>query len=411
MEKLTDQELDSLFKAAAEGIKPEYEVAAWEGMNERLNASAKPPLISNKWLPLSLLGLIIFSGGVWLGYTLSNSSMPNVKEKADQILTESKTVSIDNQSLSKKAESRKEERETDDVNQILNSDKNSHSHQPQNQEPITRIDAKQNANDRISEKQFVDQIERNGLQKDGFENVTNLQQDETTNKLVSREESMRDSSSIAKNESRQKADSTNLISEQNDTAKARFTKGLFIRGLASPDFSSIDFGRAGATGSNYALLIEYQFSNRWSVSTGAIRSFKKYSSNGEIIYSGRRADNLEGACRILDIPLTLYYRLKPLSKISFFVGAGLSSYVMLSEDYSYIIYTTNGDRVYSKQVEKENNEWFKVLNLSVGVQYQLSSRLHVQAEPFLKAPLAGMGYGDVRLSSLGVFFGAKYKLK
>lgn len=410
MEKLTDQELDSIFKAAAEGIKPEYEVAAWEGMNERLNASAKPPLISNKWLPLSLLGLIIFSGGVWLGYTLSNSSMPNVKEKADQILMGSKTVSIDKQSLSKKTELRQEERETDDVNKILNSDKNLHSHQLQNQQPKTR-DAKQNANDRISENQSVDQIERNWLQKDGFENVSNLQQDETTNKLVSREESKRDSSSIAKNESRQNADSTNLVSEQNNTEKARFTKGLFIRGLASPDFSSIDFGSAGATGSNYALLVEYQFSNRWSVSTGAIRSFKKYSSNGEIIYSGRRADNLDGACRILDIPLTLYYRLKPLSKISFFAGAGLSSYIMLSEDYSYIIYTTNGDRVYSKQVEKENNEWFKVLNLSVGVQYQLSSKLHVQTEPFLKAPLAGMGYGDVRLSSLGVFFGAKYKLK
>ncbi len=83
---------------------------------------------------------------------------------------------------------------------------------------------------------------------------------------------------------------------------------------------------------------------------------------------------------------------------------------MLSEDYTYTVYTNNGDRVYSKQVEKENNEWFKVLNLSVGVQHQLSSRLFLQAEPFLKAPLAGMGYGDVKLSSLGVFFGVEYKL-
>jgi hypothetical protein len=415
MEKLTDQELDALFKSAAEGIKPEYDGAAWEGMNERLNVPAKSPSIINKWLPLSILGLVIFSGGVWIGYTLSYNSSDIDTKKEEQLLTESKTVSVDSDNRNVSEKTIQQEKANKDGNQISNS-VNGKSKSDQTKQSF--VVAKPNSNDRVVEKYAGDadrQTEDQKMESDSHENefisASNLQQvHNDANKLLPVEESNSDSISIAKIEA-QETDSTKLDSKQDNKERAPVGKGIFIRGLASPDFTSVDFGSAGETGSNYALLIEYQFNNRWSVSTGAIRSFKKYSSNGEITYSGRTADNLDGACRILDIPLNVYYRLKPLSKTSFFVGAGLSSYIMLSEDYTYTVYTSNGDRVYSKQVEKENNELFKVLNLSVGVQHQLNSRLFLQVEPFLKAPLAGVGYGDVRLSSLGVFFGIKYKLK
>jgi hypothetical protein len=417
MEKLTDQELDSIFKTAAEGIKPEYDAAAWQGMNERLDVKAKSSSIISRWLPLSFLGLIIFSSGIWIGYELkSSSSEPDAKKNEVQILTESKTVSIDNQSLAGKVTTKQKELETADESQILNS--GGIPTQGDRNQRIALQNAKQNRNDKVVEKDAVEAHPLNGDSKMGINdsqentlaNDSNLQQTDTyTSEVLVYEEPKSDSNFSEEIKAKSEIDSTTLDSKKDEQQKV-LAKGIFIRGLASPDFSSIDFGSSGAAGSNYALLVEYQFTNRWSVSTGAIRSFKKYSSNGEITYSGHTADNLDGACRILDIPLNVYYRLKPFSKTSFFGGVGLSSYIMLSENYTYTIYTNNGDRLYSKKVEKENNEWFKVLNLSLGIQHQLNSRLYVQAEPFLKAPLAGMGYGDVRLSSLGVFFGVKYKL-
>ncbi|MBL7872691.1 MAG: hypothetical protein JNM78_13830 [Cyclobacteriaceae bacterium] len=415
MEKQTDQELDSLFKAAAEGIKPEYEVAAWEGMTERLDAVSKSPTVFNKWILLSLLGIIIFTGGVWMGYTLNNTSAePDVKKNTDQILTESKTVSIDNQNLSEKTTSQQKKSEADDYQIQNSSSQNSNTDQRQR---VALVKEKQNANDGVTEKNAVkeehlnvDHREVNDLQDNELGNVSNLQQDDKdSNKLFFSKPKI-ESIPAAEKKAKHESDSTKLDSKKEEDQQKIFAKGIFVRGLASPDFSSVNFGSSGSIGSNYALLVEYQFANRWSVSTGAIRSFKKYSSNGEITYSGRTADDLDGSCRILDIPLNFYYRLNPFSKTSFFGGVGLSSYLMLSEDYNFTVYTNNGDRVYSKQVKKENNEWFKVLNLSVGIQHQLNSRLYVQAEPFLKAPLAGMGYGEVRLSSLGVFFGVKFKL-
>ncbi len=286
MEKLTDQELDSIFKAAAEGIKPEYDVAAWEGMNERLNASAKSPSAINRWLPLSILGLIIFSGGVWIGYTLSNpASEPDTKKDGKQILTESKVVSIDidNQDLSQKT-TPQYGKVAKDGNQVSDSDnRNSQSGQPKQ---ITLVDTKGNTDDRIIEKYVSPdrlsenyKIEINDSHENEIVNASNLQQsNKDANKLLLAEEPGKDSASVAKIEARQEADTTKSGSKQdNKKEKAVVTKGIFIRGLASPDFSSIDFGSSGTVGSNYALLIEYQLNTRWSVSTGAIRSLKKYS--------------------------------------------------------------------------------------------------------------------------------------
>jgi hypothetical protein len=62
-------------------------------------------------------------------------------------------------------------------------------------------------------------------------------------------------------------------------------------------------------------------------------------------------------------------------------------------------------------VERKNNEWFKVLNLSAGVQRAIGERWHLQAEPFVKVPLSGVGEGDVLLSSWGVFMGFKYQFR
>jgi hypothetical protein len=83
---------------------------------------------------------------------------------------------------------------------------------------------------------------------------------------------------------------------------------------------------------------------------------------------------------------------------------------MLREDYIYTIKSNSGDRVYPSQAIRENNEWFKVLNLAVGVQYKLAPRWQMQLEPFIKAPLADLGERNVRLSSIGVFGGLRYQL-
>ena len=213
-----------------------------------------------------------------------------------------------------------------------------------------------------------------------------------------------DSVALVKSE----VDSIDISKEPNDKPSGRRVYGLFIRLLASPDLSAIKFGPT-QWGSNFGLVGEYVFSERLSLSTGIIRAKKNYESYQEEAY-GANARHLVGSCSILDVPLNFTYYFPSQRKLSTYVTAGASSYLMLREDYIYTIKSNSGDRVYPSQAIRENNEWFKVLNLAVGVQYKLAPRWQMQLEPFIKAPLADLGERNVRLSSIGVFGGLRYQL-
>jgi hypothetical protein len=89
---------------------------------------------------------------------------------------------------------------------------------------------------------------------------------------------------------------------------------------------------------------------------------------------------------------------------------GFSSYIMLSEDYVYHVDNPYGSDVYYQSVSRENNEWFKILNASVVLQKRLNDKFSLELEPYLKAPLAGVGEGEVSLVSLGAFFNVRYDI-
>ena len=95
---------------------------------------------------------------------------------------------------------------------------------------------------------------------------------------------------------------------------------------------------------------------------------------------------------------------------SVFASAGLTSLVMRNEQYTYK-YDLNG--LYTERTwnyARGGSHPFSLLNLSVGYERGLGTRWAAQAEPFLKLPLGGVGFGKIHLRSAGVFFGLKYGL-
>ena len=79
MGKLTDEELDSVFKNAAEGYEPPFDPAAWDGMVQKLDAP-RPARVWRKWVLLVILGTAIFLAGVWLGKTRAESGSVELME-------------------------------------------------------------------------------------------------------------------------------------------------------------------------------------------------------------------------------------------------------------------------------------------------------------------------------------------
>ena len=122
----------------------------------------------------------------------------------------------------------------------------------------------------------------------------------------------------------------------------------------------------------------------------------------------RNFDDVDGACTVLDVPLNLRYDVVVRPQYQVFGSVGLSSFFMQREHYYYSWTDYSGFHTWNGYAVNQNRHLLSILNLSLGVERRLGTHWSLQAEPYVKLPLAGVGMGKVRLSSGGVFFGVKY---
>ena len=181
--------------------------------------------------------------------------------------------------------------------------------------------------------------------------------------------------------------------------------------------SNVRFSHSDKIGYNSGLQIGYRFSQRWSVNTGVLFTSKNYTSRGKDFNppKGSWLDNVnldlvEGDCLMFDIPINIRYDLNQNNKQRVYVSTGLSSYLMKKEDYHYYYQYTNGSPGYrQRSISSKERHWLGILNLSAGFEKNINHKFSVQAEPYLKIPLKGVGYGNIQLNSYGVYFSLKYK--
>ncbi|GAB3733827.1 hypothetical protein GCM10027594_15470 [Hymenobacter agri] len=191
---------------------------------------------------------------------------------------------------------------------------------------------------------------------------------------------------------------------------------LFVGVVAAPDVSTVKFADVQAPRLNVGLTLEYRLGQRWRVATGLQHSTKEYYARREDYdwTSYPRAQTrdfswVEGACTVLDVPLNLRYDAVVQGHGRWFGSAGLSSFFMQRENYSYDYEESGTTKNWEMPgLVNANRHLFSVLNLSAGYEYSLGTHWRLQAEPYAKLPLAGVGAGKVKLLSGGVFFGLKY---
>ncbi|HKI47293.1 MAG TPA: hypothetical protein VKA08_18325, partial [Balneolales bacterium] len=103
-----------------------------------------------------------------------------------------------------------------------------------------------------------------------------------------------------------------------------------------------------------------------------------------------------------DIPVDVNYTLWGKKGNRIGIGAGLSSYLMLRENYYFHYATSSGQNPKEISIVNQNRHWFSVLNLQLSYERQLSSDLSVGFEPYVKLPLSNIGYEKVKLQSAGL---------
>lgn len=260
--------------------------------------------------------------------------------------------------------------------------------------------------------------------------TTDLKKAEETNSVVAvpGNKSDEEKNSIAPNKTNaQTADSSQpatttppTLANIND--KKKEPKRAIKQGpLAFGFVTGIDWSRISGTGDkrigyNYGATISYNLGKRWSVNTGFIVTKKMYSAKAKDFSPPKHywtyyvdLKSLEGDCEMWDIPLNIRYNITTNPSNTWFVNTGMSSYIMRKQAYTYD-YLYNGVPTKSNwKTSSQQNEWFKILNVSAGYERALNKSWSVQAEPFMKIPLSGVGFGKMDMSSYGILVGIKYK--
>ncbi|WP_345109626.1 hypothetical protein [Hymenobacter algoricola] len=185
----------------------------------------------------------------------------------------------------------------------------------------------------------------------------------------------------------------------------------------APELSTVRWASYTAPGSNVGVQLEYRFAPKWRLSAGVLRSVKRYAARGTDYHPPTQywtnyytIDEVEATCRITDIPLNLRYDVLQRARAAVFASVGVSSLLMRQEDYRYYYLYKGNPVARSWGLRRGSNHLLSILNLSAGYERTLGGRWAVQAEPFVKIPLGGVGFGKVKLSSAGAFLSLKYAL-
>lgn len=184
-----------------------------------------------------------------------------------------------------------------------------------------------------------------------------------------------------------------------------------LRLLAGPDWGTIKFSQWTKPGMDIGLLAGYRFAKRWSAETGILFSNKIYSALPEYYHPKTPVPwsydikSINANCDVIDVPLNLRFDAFSKGGQKIFLTTGFSSFWMKKEIYKYQ-YTN--EYPWSETIRNGSQHIFSVLNFSAGYEKQVSTHFSLQAEPYLKLPLNGIGFGRVKLNSTGVFFSLKY---
>jgi len=189
-----------------------------------------------------------------------------------------------------------------------------------------------------------------------------------------------------------------------------------LSAMVSLDMSATGLDGFTDPGTMFGVGVEYYLAPTWSIQSGAAIAVKKYSALGSEYtiegWGAARVENLQNVlanCLVIDIPINIRKYFYTKKGNTWFASTGISSYLMLREDYDYD-YTENiPNWAETWQVKNQNQHYLGILNLSFGYETPISTNLGFAVEPFVKLPLTGIGQGSVKFLSFGTVLAIKLR--
>jgi hypothetical protein len=456
MKKEKDEEVDKLFKKELQDPVNEaaYRENDWDALEQMLDKSKKRAGIIY-WLPVTIgiAALLLLFLGLWMFRSpVKNSGKQdqqavNHPKKDGQPATKQNDTGISGGPARLAADSSKQKIQTP-ANYAVNPQKRESSAKSKsfftlspgkdrrntgqtgqkkdlgtadengkNNAELASVTNKQKDNTALAIKNGQFSADTNVKRSDNLASVTNKPKDNNlpgikTNPGNADTNKTNPATSIASVPNKQK--DTGLPRTKKDLGTADFRRPVFaVTAIASSDMNGVNsFG--GRLGGNFGGLFAVTF-NKWTISTGGMYSIKPYSTPFDNYHTGYKFPvdpaSVDANCRMIDIPLNVNYQVYSQRGNRFTVGTGLSSYLILREDYHFNYAATDyntGPVNYS--VINKNKNILGIVNLDATYEHQVSSRMGVVIQPYLKIPLSNVGASQAKLQSTGVAVGLTYDI-
>ena len=201
---------------------------------------------------------------------------------------------------------------------------------------------------------------------------------------------------------------------QQKAVNAYVRKSYFYAGISgNADLSFIKFQTTSKAGFGMGVVTGYHFKNGISIESGLIYDKKSYYTKGHYFNTDKlpyfqtvQLLKADGNCNMWEIPLNIKYDFNTPHKLyNWYVTAGISSYLMQKEYYDFT-YNKNGT-VWTRGYDYSSNtkDWLSAINLGAGINIQAGKKTFLQAQPYYKVPIKGVGTGSLLLSSAGINIG------
>lgn len=428
---MSKDELDELFRKSASKLHPEFDPSAWRDMEKKLDAHQKK---TSFWRRIGWLAAFLLLGSslIWVSLILfpeekvdislhtlpSSTPLPLPKAAKDNIRNDIKPKVKSKEDLAK-------------IRAVIPDA----THQSKAEQSLKLLSSKPKT--RIAQVDIKSNSNKNSLQANRYnKNFRADQKREKANGLLGKipiegklvKEAKRNHNKIDFPIAIIPVDSTRRPQEllikpgkpsgleallQDSTKKSIgkriFNANRFAFGfLVAPDLSIVGFTNPGGISTNTGIMISYYISNHWNLSTGIIRARKIYEAKPEDYNVNGNWEGVSAVCKVLDVPINIGFKVLQKERASITINTGLSSYFMLSEKYDYVYGPYQvGRKTY--EVSNQNRHLFGIYNISGSYNRQLINSVALGIEPFVKVPLTGIGAGEVKLVSVGVFLSFTYR--
>jgi hypothetical protein len=396
--ELNDNEFDATFRKKVFDADPQFEEAAWDKMEQKLKRRDR--IVFFRKSALVLLALL---AGVWGYYSFEKTAVKHIDQvsnkKKEQV---NKTVPVDIKGSENNAKS------------VVQSNVNTQIAPAAIQNgPVSKLNnpaiialghdtAGRKFNNQLSGPVLINPVTADQLVLTG---ITMIDMDQRMRPaMIKKVTPVLDEALPAKKRVR---------------VKRNLPVSLAIS--AGPEFNSASSVVGGDPGFNAGLTLGFGISKKLDLQAGVRYSIKKYSGTGGIRYSFPNTNatwlknnltGLDATCNVLEIPLTASYKIADNARRSINLNAGISSYLMLKEDYIFKYDNQYGAPTQrTLQKANANQHLLSVVDLSATYFMKLrNNNLKIGLEPFVKIPLSGVGEGNINLKSSGISLKLRYDL-